>query len=54
VLGVTAALSVVLVLADLPSAGGPGRARQPPIEAPLPLDRNPRLVGATFAILRAM
>lgn len=48
VLGVTAALSAVLVLADLferrrAKAGGTA-------EAPPPLIRNPRLVGATFAV----
>lgn len=50
VLGITAALSAVLVVTDLVGrrrarAGGTATA-----EAPLPLIRNPRLVGTTFAI----
>lgn len=50
VLGVTAALSAVLVVIDLlgrrrARAGGTAAAESPP-----PLIRNPRLVGTTFAI----
>ena len=50
VLGVTAALSAVLLVADLferrrARVGGTATA-----EAPPPLIRNPRLVGVTFAV----
>jgi len=50
VLGVTAALSVVLVLADLLERRRARAGGAAAVEAPLPLIRNPRLVGATFAV----
>ena len=49
VLGMTAALSAVLVVADLLAR----RRARPGERAPAALIRNPRLVGTTFAIFAA-
>jgi hypothetical protein len=53
VLGVTAALSALLVVTDLFERRRAGAGGTATAEAPPPLIRNPRLVGATFAIFSA-